>query len=144
MYLAARLFLFLVFVIPAQPHLESARWWWSPPIVALLGMTPEQSIAVEMVYEDGLPARMRASERSAALEDQIRDVDRWASSDDEFYSVTADLTRKLGEARTIECDLRRQTLNSTNRALTPDQRQRLAGLIRRKRVMESTCQAAAP
>ena len=98
-------------------------------------------MAVEMVYEDGLPTRTRASEQSAALEDQIRDVDRWATSDDEFYSVTADLTRKLGAARIIECDLRRQMLDSTNRALTPDQRQKLAGLIRRKRVMESTCPA---
>ena len=60
-------------------------------------------MAVEMLYEDGLPARMRAREQFAALEEQIRDVDRWAKSDDEFYAVTGDLTRQLGEARSTEC-----------------------------------------
>jgi hypothetical protein len=138
-YLAARIFLLLVLVIPAQSHLESARWWWSPTIVAALGMTPEQSMAVEMLCEDGLPARMRAREQFAVLEEQIRDVDRWAKSDDEFYSVTADLTRKLADVRTIECDLRRKMLDSTSQVLAPEQRQRLAGLIRQRRVMESTC-----
>jgi len=54
-------------VIGAQPQLDRARWWWSPTVAPFLGLTPEQSMIIERVYNDGLPAQMRAGAEIASL-----------------------------------------------------------------------------
>jgi Spy/CpxP family protein refolding chaperone len=134
----ARIFLFLVIVIAAQPHLEPARWWWSPTIAPLLGLTPEQSTRIERLYQDGLPRQMRTVQEIAYLVEQITELNGSDTSHDEVIA----LAKQLAQARSVECQIRSRMLDLTGRALRPGQREKLARLIRQKRVMESTCVAS--
>jgi hypothetical protein len=134
----ARVVLFaLVVVVCDQARLEPDRWWRSSRDVALLGLTPEQSMAVERVYEDGLIARNRAGEEVIYLDEQLKYLRQWNGSDEELRR----LTRELANARAAECELFRQMLQRISEPLSARQREELARLVRQQRVMESTCLA---
>jgi hypothetical protein len=122
-------------VVLDQARLEHDRWWRSPRVVALLRLAPEQSMAVEQLYEEGLPARNHAAENVIYLEEELKYSKQWNGSDDELRRLTEELAR----ARVAECELRLQMLERIIEPLAPPQREQLAGLVRQNRVMESTC-----
>jgi hypothetical protein len=124
-----------VVVVSDQAHLEHDRWWRSPRVVALLQLTPEQSMAVEQLYEEGLPARNRAAEEVTYLDEELTYSKQWNGSDDELRR----LTEELATARVAECDLRLEMLERIIAPLSARQREQLTGLVRQNRVMESTC-----
>ena len=122
-------------VVWDQARLEPDRWWWSPRVVAFLGVTPEQSMAVERLYEQGATTRNRAAEEVNYLDEELKYSKQWNGSDDELRRLTEELAR----ARAAECELRRQMLERIIEPLSARQREQLTGLVRQNRVMESTC-----
>ena len=115
-----------------QVPLESVRWWLSPAFVSAIGITPQQSRAIEQLYEDGLPAQRQAGEDVVALTARVARLVRFGAYDDELLHLTGELVK----ARSTQCELRRQMLRRSDRPLSPPQRQRLARFIAERRVME--------
>ena len=119
-------------LVSAPARLEPARWWWSPSIVSALAVTPEQSRAIERLYEDGLPARRSATEDVIGLTEKVaRHLRDWAY-DDELLKLTGQLVT----ARRDECDLRRRLLVLSAGPLSHGQREKLMQLIRDRQVAE--------
>ena len=121
--------------VPARvrpARLEPVRWWWSPPIVSALAVTPEQSSTIERLYEAGLPARRSASEDVISLTEKVARRLRDGAYDAELLKLTSQLVN----ARWDDCEQRRQSLVLSAEPLSQDQRERLMQLIRNRRVAE--------
>jgi hypothetical protein len=121
---------YLLVCMPAR--LEPARWWWSPPIVSALAVTPEQSSTIEQLYEEGLSARRSASENVIVLTEKVEKRLRDGLYDDELLKLTSQLV----SARGHDCEQRRQLLVLSARPLSEDQREKLTRLIRDRGVAE--------
>src|SRR4029077_9604536 len=89
--LLAHGFLLLLLLAATQVHLRSVRWWWSPTVVAAIGIPPEQSAAIEGVYEDSLPAQQHASEDVIDATARVADLIRAQVFDDELLRLTEKL-----------------------------------------------------
>ena len=124
-FILARGFVLAVVVAGTQVHLASARWWWSPTVVSALGITPEQSVAIERLSEDNLPARVHAGEEVIDLTARVGTLIRSDVYDDELLR----LTEQLLKAYSVQWELHRQMLAPTTRALSPQQREKLTRLI---------------
>jgi Spy/CpxP family protein refolding chaperone len=124
----------LVFVLVlagTEARLECVRWWSSPTVVSALGLTAEQTVAIERLYQDSLPARRHASEELCGLTGQIASRIEAGEYDDESLH----LTERLAKAQSAQRDARRQMLELAARALSPEQRETLSRLVGEKRVM---------
>ena len=115
-----------------QAHLVSARWWSSPTVVSALGITPDQSVTIERLSEDRLPARRNAGEEVIGLTARVAELIRADVYDDQLLHVTEQLLK----ARSVQWELHRQMLERTARALSPQQRKTLTRLVAERRVME--------
>jgi hypothetical protein len=121
-----------VVVVGTQTHLQSVRWWWSPPIVSALALTQQQSAALEKLYRESLPTRQHASEDVVGLTDDIATRLQDELYDDELLHLTA----KLAGARLKQYDLQRAGIESAVHVLTPSQRDELTRLIVEKRITD--------
>ena len=131
----SRALILAVLVVCAQARLEPVRWWWSPRDATLVGLTPQQAMAVERLYQEDLPARNRASQEVTYLEEELKYSRQWDASDDELIR----LTEELANARLVDCELRLQMLQRMSELLSARQREQLTGLVSQNRFMESTC-----
>ena len=127
-----RLSLSLALVATAQARLDSARWWCSPAVVSALTITQEQAIAIERLYEASLPIRRQTSERAMGLTVRVSDLIHRGVFDRELLQATAELAGVHAE----EADVRRRTLENTERVLTQEQRAHLARLLALNGLME--------
>ena len=130
-FLAQGLLLLLI-LAGTQEHLQSIRWWWSPTVVAALGITSEQAAAIERAYEDSLPAQRHASEEVIDATARVADLIRAQVYDDQLLH----LTERLAQAHSTQSELHRKLLERAARALTPEQRRMLGRLDARKRVVD--------
>jgi hypothetical protein len=131
----ARALILALLVVCAQARLEPVRWWWSPSDAALVGLTPQQAMAVERLYQEDLSARNRASQEVTYLEEELKYSRQWDAADDERQR----LTEELAKARVVDCGLRRRMLQRMSDLLSARQREQLTGLVSQNRFMESTC-----
>ena len=64
-------------VIGGQAPLDSVRWWRSPRVTSALGLTAEQSLAIDHIYQQTLPLRTLTSieiiELTGRISQRIRD-----------------------------------------------------------------------
>ena len=102
------------------------------PVESAIGITSQQSTAIEQLYEDSLPAQRHAGENVVELTAQVATRVRLGEYDDELLRLTAELVK----ARWIQCELRRQMLERASGPLSPQQRTKLARFIAEKGVME--------
>ena len=124
-----------VLVVCAQTRLEPVRWWRSPRDAELVGLTPQQAMAIERLYQNDLPARNRASQEMTYLEGELTYSRQWDTANNRVRS----LTEQLGRARLVDCLLRDHLLQRIDQLLSPRQREQLTGLVSQNRFMESTC-----
>lgn len=122
----------LVTIVAAtEARLEPVRWWSSPRVVSAIGITPQQAVAIERLYEDSLPAWRNAGEDVVNLTERVARLVRAGKYHDE---PLLHLTSELVQARSIQCELHRQMLERTTRPLWPEQRTRLARFMAQKGV----------
>ena len=121
-----------VVVIGTQTRLESGRWWWSPATVSALGLTQEQSVELEGLYQQSLPTWEHAGEDVVGLTDNIET----RISDELYDDALLHLTEKLAEVRHKQDKLRRAGIELAVHVLTPPQRDKLTRLIVEKRIIE--------
>jgi Spy/CpxP family protein refolding chaperone len=131
-FLLAQTVVVLVIFASTQVHLQSVRWWWSPTVVAVLRITPEQSAAIERAYEDSLPAQRHASEDVIDTTGRVVDLIRAAVYDDQLLHMT----EKLVNAYSSQDEVQQKMRERAAHALTLEQRQKLIRLIAQKRVLE--------
>ena len=130
-----RTLILALLVVCAEARLDPVRWWWSPGDAALVGLTPQQAMAVERLYQEDLPARNRASQEVTYLEDELKYSRQWDAADVSGNVLPRNL-RRLGF---VDCELRRRMLQRMSELLSEKQREHLSDLVRHNRVMESTC-----
>lgn len=117
----------------SQAHLEPLRWWSSPKVVSAIGITPQQAIAIERLYEDSLPAWRHAGEDVVNLTGRVARLVRAGKyHDDALLRLTSELVR----ARSVQYELHRHMLERTALPLWPEQRARLVRIMAEKRVLE--------
>jgi LTXXQ motif family protein len=119
-----RVLVCIAVVVATRVQAESVRWWWSPAIAAALALTPDQTLALERVYEESLSSRQVASEDVIGLTADIERRLRAERYDDELLHAT----ERLAERRLEECDLRHHTFELAMQVLTPHQQDQLARL----------------
>jgi len=101
-------------------------------VVSALGVTPQQSTAIEPVYRTRLHAARRASAATIGTTEQVAARFRDGAYDDELLDVTSQLV----SARREQCERRREMLTLSAAALSPDQREALLRMIQARRIME--------
>lgn len=120
-------------VAGSQVRLEPVRWWSSPRVVSAIGITPQQAVAIERLYEDSLPAWRNAGEDVVDLTERVARLVRAGRYDDEGL---LHLTGALVQARSVQYQLHRQMLERTARPLWPEQRATLARFMAEQRTPE--------
>ena len=132
MFLLAQSVVVLLIFASTQVRLQSVRWWWSPTVVAVLGITPEQSAAIERSYENSLPAQRHASEEVIDTTGRIVDLIRAQVYDEQLLHMT----EKLVNAYSSQDEVQQKMREGAAHALTREQRQKLIRLIAQKLVLE--------
>jgi hypothetical protein len=122
---ALRGLVFILVLAITEARLECLNWWWSPSVVSALRLTATQSMAIERLYQDSLPAQQHASEEVFGLTGQIAHRIDAGDYDDESLH----LTERLAKAQSTECEVRRHMLELAAHALSLEQRERLSRLL---------------
>ena len=112
-----------VLLVGRPARLESVRWWRSPAITSMLGLTAEQARTIDRVYEQRLSGRRLCIER---LVEASNRVDRFVQ--DGMYEETLRGTEDLLKAGADERAVTRRLNDEIVALLTPEQRRLLAQL----------------
>jgi Spy/CpxP family protein refolding chaperone len=113
------------------------RWWVEPKMRAELGITDQQSAAVEQVWQTSIPKLRELRQRLDTMESTLSDMIRDATDEG---SVLAQI-EKTESVRAEANKTRTLMLYRMNRVLTPDQRVKLKVLWDR---IEAQRRATAP
>jgi hypothetical protein len=113
-----------------EARVESTRWWWSPTVIAALGLSPAQSSALDRAYERSIPVRQRLAERIVALTDRVEQLNDRDAADEELMPVT----EQLAHAQCERGALRSSLIDSVDAILSPAQRTIFRRLLARKLV----------
>lgn len=108
-----------------QARVESTRWWWTPDAVAALRLTPDQSRALDRLYEGTLPERRRLAERIVALADRVQQLNDSDAADTDLMPAT----ERLVHAQEQRCELRVGFVAGAERILSPAQRRTFHRLL---------------
>jgi hypothetical protein len=119
---AALIVVIMVAWVPAD--LEPVRWWMSKQRSTAVGLTLEQVMMLDRLYEGDLAARRRLSAKTADVMVRISG----SLHDGDYDGALLHLTEELAQAYTNERILRRQMLERTVGMLTPDQKPRVIRL----------------
>jgi Spy/CpxP family protein refolding chaperone len=118
---------------PDSGH-QPTKWWVEPKLRQELGITDQQSAALEAIWQNGLQERIekrtRLDQLEAALDQRMTD----ASGDE--ASITR-LVDKVEAARTEVSKGRTLLLYRMNKILTPEQRLKLAAKAKAMREQRS-------
>jgi len=107
---------------PDQGH-QQPKWWVDPKLRAELGITDQQSAAIEAIWQKGLPERSETRVNLEKLEAALDQMMLDASADEAAVITQID---KVEEARTDASKARTLMLYRINKVLTPEQRAKLA------------------
>jgi Spy/CpxP family protein refolding chaperone len=106
---------------------ERPKWWIDPKLRAELGITDQQSAAVEQIWQKSLPSLREGRQRLEKLEDalsQMTDVADEAAVITQIDKVET-LRAELSKGRTL-------MIYRMNRLLTPDQRGKVKAMYERR------------
>jgi Spy/CpxP family protein refolding chaperone len=112
---------------PDQGH-PSQKWWIEPKLRAELGITDQQSAAVDQVWQKSLPALRDARERLEKLEDSLSVMT--ASAADE--SAVIGQIEKVENTRAELNKGRTLMIYRMNKLLTADQRAKVKAMFDRR------------
>jgi Spy/CpxP family protein refolding chaperone len=104
------------------------KWWTDPQDRATLGITDQQSVAVEALWQKSLPDLRNGWQQLHMMEETLNDMIR--NSADE-QAVIAQIDRVEDMRARVEKG-RQLMLYRMNRVLTPDQRDKLKALRDRR------------
>jgi len=107
----------------SDPGQHRTKFWVDPKDRAELGITDQQSSAIEAIWKKDLQQRQDASARLDKLEAQLDQMLLDASLDEAAFVTQLD---KVEAARTEASKARMLMLYRINKILTPDQRAKLA------------------
>ena len=131
--LLSRCVVVVAIITCSQVRLEPVRWWSSPRVASAIGITPQQAIEIEQLYEHSLPAWRNAGEDIVDLTERVTRLVRAGRYDDDG---PLHLTGALVHARSVQYQLHRQMLERTARPLWPEQRTTLARFMAEQLVPE--------
>jgi Spy/CpxP family protein refolding chaperone len=114
----------IVFIAATPTSIESARWWYSPRLVATLHLTTEQQTSMERIYRATMSERLRLAAEANASHDAL---DRIVAADSSYASVEAAATNAAA-ADAARRRARTLMLYRMWRVLTPAQRLRISRL----------------
>jgi Spy/CpxP family protein refolding chaperone len=100
------------------------KWWIDEPMRSELGITDQQSAAVEQLWQKTIPKLREARDRLDKLEEQLSQMIRDASDE---ATVVAQI-EKVENTRSEANKARTLMLYRMNRVLTPDQRVKLKAM----------------
>ena len=100
------------------------KWWIEEPMRGELGITDQQSAAVEQLWQKTIPKLREARERLDKLEEQLSQMIRDASDE---AAVVAQIER-VENTRSEANKARTLMLYRMNRVLTPEQRVKLKAM----------------
>jgi len=115
-------------LIVARPvPLAPVRWWESPAVVAAIGLTAHQRIAIDRLYERRLPGRRHCVERLVAASNRVAQLIRDGIYDESDLSQTQAIALAAAEQRTLTRLLEKEIAG----VLSPAQRGKLAAMLDR-------------
>ena len=100
------------------------KWWVEEPMRGELGITDQQSAAIEQLWQKTIPKLREARERIDTLEEQLSRMIRDSSDE---AAVVAQI-EKVENTRSEANKARTLMLYRMNRVLTPDQRDKLKAM----------------
>jgi len=100
------------------------KWWIDEPMRGELGITDQQSAAIEQLWQKTIPKLREARERIDTLEEQLSRMIRDSSDE---AAVVAQI-EKVENTRSEANKARTLMLYRMNRVLTPDQRDKLKAM----------------
>lgn len=106
-----------------DPAHQPAKWWVEPKLREELGITDQQSAAIEAIWQKGLPQRAKTRDTLEKLEAALDQMMLDATVDETAIEAQLD---KVEAARTEASKARVLMLYRINKVLTPDQRAKLA------------------
>src|SRR5262249_44387707 len=118
---------------PEQGH-QPPKFWVDPKLKAELGITDQQSTAIEAIWQKGLPQRAETRSKLEKLEAQLDQMMLDASADEAAVIAQID---KVEAARTEASKARVLMLYRINKLLTPEQRAKVAAKAKEMREQRS-------
>lgn len=112
-----------------QASEQRKRWWHDDQMKAELGLSPQQSAEVELVFQAALPRLRSAKKQLDVLETDLSRMIRERTADE---SEVAHLVDEVEAARSTLSKERTLMLYRIHRILTPDQNARLKELHERQ------------
>ena len=106
---------------PSSPRPERPKWWIDAKLRAELGITDQQSAALEAIWQKGLPMRIEGRERQEKLEATLSQMILTAVDEASFVAQLD----KVEAARSESNKARLLMLYRMNRILRPEQRLKL-------------------
>ena len=114
---------------PGEPGSgQRVKWWIDPKLRAELGITDQQSAAVEAVWQKTRPLLRDAWERLDKLEDALSAMTQKDGSDE--TAVLAQIER-VENTRAEAAKTRTMMIYRTDKILTPDQRAKVKAMHER-------------
>jgi len=115
---------------PDEPRSgERRKWWIDPKLRAELGITDQQSAAVDAVWQKTLPLLRDARERLDKLEDALSAMTQKDGSDE--TAVLAQIER-VENTRAEAAKTRTMMIYRMNKILTADQRAKVKAMYERR------------
>jgi hypothetical protein len=129
--IGARVAMVAVLLVCGEAHLAPVRWWRSSQVASELVLTATQSDALDLVYQQLIPAGQTVSLDVMRLTERIADAIRDRNYDDELLRATGALVR----ARDEQCELRRQVYARAVAVLQPSQQRHLSRLVAARQII---------
>jgi Spy/CpxP family protein refolding chaperone len=110
---------------PDQGHQSPPKWWIDPQLRAQLGVTDQQSKAVDEVWQKSLPKLREARERLDGLEEALSKMIQDGADEPTVVALIekVEATRlELNKGRTL-------MLYRMNKVLTPEQRAKVKAMF---------------
>jgi|SRR5215471_16784724 len=115
---------------PDQGHQPPPKWWIEPKLRAELGITDQQSAAIEAVWSKDYKQRTETWKRLDELEKKLDRMMLDASADESAIIAQLD---KVEAVRTEVSKARVIVLYRINKLLTPDQRIKIDAMAKERR-----------
>lgn len=119
----------LVVFLSVPTQIDSAYWWRSPRFVASLRLTSVQGVAIDEIYQQMLPERIRRAEEAEAARARLELLLDSHAADDELEAAAS----QAADADAARRRVRTVMLYRMSRVLTPGQRTQLAALAENRR-----------
>jgi Spy/CpxP family protein refolding chaperone len=114
---------------PGDGHGPAKRWWIDQPMRGDLGITDQQSAAVEKIWQSSLPSLRESRQKLDKLEEALTQMTRDDSIDEAL--VVAQIER-VENMRADANKRRTLMIYRMNKVLTPDQRAKVKAMFEQR------------